>query len=344
MISAKVCFDVVCPWRLLGLASWDQVICATDAQDVFDFEMTSFYLRPDLATGSVPVGQHLERIGFDTTTRKKFWTTQIKVGKALGLKMIAHDDHRLVSSRAGHAGVNASQAQGQGRAMACRVLHANFVEGRDVGDARIITDIAETLPLDMDHYRAAIAGGDALRQSWTDNKRGHEAGVTGVPAVDLEGIGRIPGFVMPDQLNRIIERHAAGLEAGGRIDVGHGCGGKALFPEHLHRLIQYLFGVKTSCACQNYSARDIYGLIDTVSVQSANVKRTSARIDCAPHNRQRRGLVSRPTCEQVQFRLGVRNFFDRFVAFGLTLHQPPVCLDNGKANLFQQVCLEQFFH
>ena len=205
MIHAKVYFDVVCPWCLLGLESWDQAMTQADAHDAVTFEMASFYLRPDLETGSIPVGKHLERIGLNKAARQDIWDRQIAIGKTLGLQMIAHDDHPLVSSRAGHAGIQAAALQGKGRPMTHAVLHANFVEGRDVGDTAVIRQIGHEVGLDMDAFDTAITDGGALQQSVDQSAAAHARHVTGVPAVDLYGLGRIGGFTMPDNLARVLQ-------------------------------------------------------------------------------------------------------------------------------------------
>ncbi|WP_254527919.1 DsbA family oxidoreductase [Natrinema gelatinilyticum] len=77
-------------------------------------------------------------------------------------------------------------------------------DGRDIGDRRVVLDLAETVGLPTDEIQAAIDDDDwraELEERFTD---AHEAGVTGVPTFVSDGhVAR--GAVPPAQLEGLVE-------------------------------------------------------------------------------------------------------------------------------------------
>jgi len=84
------------------------------------------------------------------------------------------------------------------------LLSALWEDGRDVGDAAVLTDVAETVGIDPEIVEAALSD-DALESRVTaafDEAR--DRGVTGVPTF-VYGDHVARGAVPPEQLQRLVE-------------------------------------------------------------------------------------------------------------------------------------------
>jgi len=84
------------------------------------------------------------------------------------------------------------------------VFEALWEDGRDIGDADVLADLAEDAGLDGDEIRE-IAGDEEwqnrLREQFSEAR---ERGITGVPTFAYDGYGA-RGAVPPEQLRRLVE-------------------------------------------------------------------------------------------------------------------------------------------
>ncbi|MFB6123309.1 MAG: DsbA family protein, partial [Haloferacaceae archaeon] len=84
------------------------------------------------------------------------------------------------------------------------VFDALWVDGRDVGDADVLADLATDVGLDGDELRAAVDDADLRDRVFAQFRDARERGVTGVPTFAYDGHAA-RGAVPPDQLARLVE-------------------------------------------------------------------------------------------------------------------------------------------
>lgn len=84
------------------------------------------------------------------------------------------------------------------------IFEALWVEGRDIGDADVVVDIAEDVGLDVEEIRGVLADDEVrgrLRELFSE---AHDAGVSAVPTFVYDDyVAR--GAVPPRQLERLVE-------------------------------------------------------------------------------------------------------------------------------------------
>ncbi|GKZ13920.1 DsbA family oxidoreductase [Haladaptatus sp. T7] len=84
------------------------------------------------------------------------------------------------------------------------IFEALWQDGRDIGDADVLADLAEGAGLDTDEIRNAIADDD-LREELQDRfAEAQRRGVTGVPTFAYDGHAA-RGAVPPKQLERLVD-------------------------------------------------------------------------------------------------------------------------------------------
>ncbi|WP_135665641.1 DsbA family oxidoreductase [Halorhabdus rudnickae] len=84
------------------------------------------------------------------------------------------------------------------------IFEALWIDGRDIGDVDVLSDIADETGLDGNEIRTAVADEqlrDCLREQFTEAR---QDGVTGVPTFVYDGAGA-RGAVPPEQLERLVE-------------------------------------------------------------------------------------------------------------------------------------------
>jgi predicted DsbA family dithiol-disulfide isomerase len=84
------------------------------------------------------------------------------------------------------------------------IFEALWIDGRDIGDADVLADLADEVGLDGDNIRAAIADERYRERLHEEFTEAQEEGVTGVPTFVYDGYGA-RGAVPPEQLERLVE-------------------------------------------------------------------------------------------------------------------------------------------
>lgn len=88
------------------------------------------------------------------------------------------DSHRLVWL-AGQEGVQDAVVEA--------LFRAYFSEGRDVGDADVLADVAASAGMDRDRVKAFLAGTEGIEEVRLEIDLGRRAGTQGVPTFVLNG-------------------------------------------------------------------------------------------------------------------------------------------------------------
>jgi len=84
------------------------------------------------------------------------------------------------------------------------VFEALWVEGRDIGDPDVLADLADSVGLDGEEIRSALADGELRRQLESAFRDAKHQGVTGVPTFAFDGYAA-RGAVPPEHLERLVE-------------------------------------------------------------------------------------------------------------------------------------------
>lgn len=88
-----------------------------------------------------------------------------------------------INSRPALVGAKYAEAQGHGPAYHRAVMHAYWVEARDIGDRQVLADIAEAVGLDRTAYLVALDDKQYDDQVQADQDLARAYGLNGVPAI-----------------------------------------------------------------------------------------------------------------------------------------------------------------
>lgn len=115
------------------------------------------------------------------------------------------DSHRLIRW-AGGAGIQDDMVE--------RLFKAYFIDGRDIGDAAVLTDIAAEAGMDRDLVGDLLAKDSDLAVVEREAGMANQMGISGVPTFIFDSRFMISGAREPEILTRIIDKAVeAGLTA-----------------------------------------------------------------------------------------------------------------------------------
>ncbi|WP_225755726.1 DsbA family protein [Actinotalea sp. Marseille-Q4924] len=191
VISVDVWSDVVCPWCYIGKRRFERGVERYREQGGdLEVEVTyhSFLLSPDTPEDfGGTVADFLARhkgMPADQVERMLVQVTDIAAAEGLSYDF---DAAQHTTTLRAHELLHLAAAHGLQGAMVERLFRAYFVEGRHVGRAEELTELAAEVGLDPDEVRAALADrryADAVEQ---DFAQARAYGISGVPFYVLDG-------------------------------------------------------------------------------------------------------------------------------------------------------------
>jgi predicted DsbA family dithiol-disulfide isomerase len=197
--------DYVCPFCYLGKASLEQY--AEGSDDPPDVEWHQFDLRGHKRGPDGEIRDDVED-GKDEAYFEQVRENVARLREEFGVEMLDLDD-LPDGVDSWDAQKLALHVQREHDAETFATLHeALFValwqDGRDIGDADVLVDVADDVGVDEDEVREAVADDDldaALRERFEDAR---QVGVTGVPTFEYADHAA-RGAVPPEQLRRLVE-------------------------------------------------------------------------------------------------------------------------------------------
>jgi predicted DsbA family dithiol-disulfide isomerase len=201
-VSIDIVSDVVCPWCYLGKARLEQALEMTAGQAAVTVTWRPYRLNPDIPADGVDHQAWLASKfgGKDNVDRAHAQIAEL--GKAAGITYDFDairvgpntlDAHRLLHWALQHG----REIQNK---VASLLFKANFSEGRNVGDHKVLVEIATEAGMDGGVI-AKLLEGDADKDTVIEEiDAAQKMGVSGVPFFILDGKYAVSGAQMPETL------------------------------------------------------------------------------------------------------------------------------------------------
>jgi predicted DsbA family dithiol-disulfide isomerase len=212
-MQIDVISDTVCPWCFIGKRRLGRAM-AMRPDIAFDVKWRPYRLDPSLPREGMDRQAYM-RLKFGDDPKKTLEMHKLiiaegeKDGIAFDFAAIARrpdtlDSHRLIRW-AEAAGVQDDVVE--------RLFIAYFENGEDIGDIRVLADIADICGMDGVEVAQLLETDTDLALVTREDQIAREMGVTGVPAMIFGGKLAVSGAREPEVLVSIIDRVAA-MQAG----------------------------------------------------------------------------------------------------------------------------------
>ncbi len=181
-LTIDVVSDIVCPWCYVGKRRLERALALLAVQhpDV-DPEVSwhTYQLNPDLPPEGMPrVDYVFNKFGAGGVAKYEHIAAVGKqVGIAFAFDRITHQPNTVVA----HSLIAVSEPGMAQDAMLEALFKAYFVEGRDLTEASVLMDIAESAGMDRAVAEAHLQNSALHSQTIDSDKAAREMGITGVP-------------------------------------------------------------------------------------------------------------------------------------------------------------------
>jgi predicted DsbA family dithiol-disulfide isomerase len=200
VLTIDIVSDVVCPWCYLGEKRLEEAL--KDEAGPVAVRWRPYQLDPTIPEGGLDRAEYMEKKFGRTGRLESVHDNLTRLGAEVGVPFAFDKIQRSPNTLDAHRLIRWAAPAGVQAEVADRLFKAYFVEGRDIGDRKVLIDIAKACGLDAGEVENLLADGadtDLVRQ---EIEQAQAMGVSGVPFFIFGGRLGVPGAQEPSVLRQ----------------------------------------------------------------------------------------------------------------------------------------------
>lgn len=203
MTELDIFSDPICPWCYIGKAQLDRAL-AERPDHPFRIRWLPFMLNPDMPREGMDRRAYLEAKFGGKEEAVRAYAPIAEAAEAAGLSIDFEAIRRTPSTIDAHRLIHWAELEGVQTAIVSALFRAYFEEGRDIGDAEVLGDIADANGLDASVVLRLLATDEDRREIVERDAAARGMGVTGVPTFIVAKQHAVPGAQPPELWTKVI--------------------------------------------------------------------------------------------------------------------------------------------
>jgi predicted DsbA family dithiol-disulfide isomerase len=221
MLKLIVFSDPVCPWCYIGKGRLDRALAQRPGHP-FEVEYHPFQLNPDFPPEGMARTAYLERL-FGPGGEAKADAQVGAEAEATGLAFAPEKMNRMPNTLDAHRLMHWAALEGKQAEITSALFHANFAEGRDISNHKVLADIAEANGMERDVVARLLAS-DADRDDLiARDEDARQKGVRAVPTYVIAGQHVVSGAQPTEMWLNVIDQVSEQLAAQPDSTPGETC-------------------------------------------------------------------------------------------------------------------------
>lgn len=205
-LRIEVWHDLVCPWCRIGLHNLETALSEFDDAPV-EVVHRAYILDPSVPSEGVDMAESMARKMGSADRVQAAHARVAQAGAQYGLTFDFASQKVMPQTAHTHAVIAWAPAEKR-RALIGAIHDAHFLEGRNIGDAATLGELAASVGLDGEAARAAATDPARLEAVRAEARTSRPAGVRGVPHFVI-GDQVLRGAQPPQALREAMEKAAA---------------------------------------------------------------------------------------------------------------------------------------
>ncbi|MDY0081728.1 MAG: DsbA family oxidoreductase [Ignavibacteriaceae bacterium] len=182
-MKVEIWSDVICPFCYIGKKHFEKALRQLSFKDLIKVEWKSFQLDPSLPDEglSVSTGEYLiNRKGMPAQQIESMFDYLKQKGADVGIEF--RQDISIQSNTfKAHRLIHFAQDKGKGNEMEEVLFAAHFSEGKNIGDIKVLTELAENIGLNKTKTAAFLKSEEKTGEVNKDIQEAQTLGIHGVP-------------------------------------------------------------------------------------------------------------------------------------------------------------------
>jgi predicted DsbA family dithiol-disulfide isomerase len=201
-LDVQLISDVVCPWCFIGHRQLERALDGLDLDVTVTF--LPFLLDPETPAEGVDLRERLRR-KYGGDPEQMFARVEAAAHSA-GLTLDFSRVRRACNTVGAHTLLRHALPRGTQRALAQALFGAYFVEGRDIGNAAVLSELAAAHGFTAEEARVLVTDAQELSVTRAAARELSEQGISGVPFFVFQGRYAVSGAQPPEVLRQVIAR------------------------------------------------------------------------------------------------------------------------------------------
>ena len=194
--------DLACPWCYLGLVRLDRARAMRPERPV-RVRWRPFFLNPGMPPEGMDRATYLRR-KFGSDARHVYRRIEDS-GRADGVTFAFERMPRTPNTLLAHRLILLAEEQGKADTVVRALFRALFEDGRDVGRAEVLVEVAEEAGLDPAEVSEFLEGDRFAREVHAAHERAERIGIRGVPVFIVDQEHAITGAQPPEVLAGLLD-------------------------------------------------------------------------------------------------------------------------------------------
>ena len=208
-LTIDVVSDVVCPWCFLGKRRLEAAIHAPGDGAVIAVRWRPFQLDPSIPAGGMDRRAYMKAKFNDDARLAAVHDRLTELGKDVGIAYDFDRIERTPNTLDAHRLIRWATVGGRQDAVVDRLFRLYFEEGRDIGDRKLLIEVARESGMDFEIVEKLYADGDDVDSVQAEIAQAQAIGVTGVPFFIFASRFGVPGAQDADVLATAIAKARA---------------------------------------------------------------------------------------------------------------------------------------
>jgi predicted DsbA family dithiol-disulfide isomerase len=200
--------DTVCPWCFIGKRRLEKALALRPDLE-FDIRWRAYRLDPSIPPEGVDRKQYMQAKFGNNPNRQAMQDALKQAGDSEGIAFAFDKIARSPNTLDSHRLIRWSASAGVQNEVVERLFEAYFEEGRDIGNADVLIEIASDAGMDSATVADLLEQGADREIIEKEDVMAHRLGITGVPTFIFQNKYLVSGAVDPEALLEIIDKVTA---------------------------------------------------------------------------------------------------------------------------------------
>ena len=202
-IKLDIMSDPICPWCYIGKAHLDRAL--QDHPDhPFAIEWHPFQLNPDMPREGMDRRSYLERKFGGKEGAVRAYAPVVEHAEKAGLNINFEAMQRTPNTLDAHRLIHWAGIEGRQTAAVSALFKAYFVDARDIGDAEVLVDIADSIEMDAAVVTRLLKSDVDAQDIRDRDAHSRKMGVNSVPTFIVANTHAVPGAQPPELWAQVI--------------------------------------------------------------------------------------------------------------------------------------------
>jgi predicted DsbA family dithiol-disulfide isomerase len=209
VLTIDIVSDVVCPWCYVGEKRLEAALA--DEAGPVAVRWRPYQLDPTIPEAGFDRAEYMAKKFGNSGRLQSVHDNLTRLGAELGLPFAFDKIKRSPNTLDAHRLIRWAATAGVQAEVVDRLFKAFFVEGRDVGDRKVLVELAGECGLDAGQVEKALADGADADLVRAEIEEAQTMGVSGVPFFIFGGRVGVPGAAEPSVLRQAIAQARAAM-------------------------------------------------------------------------------------------------------------------------------------